>query len=75
MRDADNFFHTRRGLQRFELASMLFAFAHDANHGSFLSAAQMRIEAALLYAFHYMIDLLFRCIYSHIDDHKFPSMD
>ncbi len=62
-------------MQRFELASMLFACAHDANHGSFLSAAQMRIEAALLDAFHHMIDLLFRRIYSHIDDHRFPSTD
>ena len=69
MRDADNFLHARRGLQRFQFAAMLFAFADDSDHGSLLPAAQMRLKTALLNAFHDVVDLLFRCVYGHVDNH------
>src|SRR5580704_1619743 len=49
---------------------MLLDFSHHSDHRPFLSAAQMRLAAALLDTFHHMIDLLFRCIRRHVDNHN-----
>src|SRR5271156_1379028 len=48
---------------------MLLDFSHHSDHGPFLPAAQMRLAPALLDSFHHVIDLLFRCIRRHVDNH------
>ena len=72
MRDADDFLDAWRGLQRFQFSAMFVAFSYDSNHGSLLAAAQMRLKTALLNALHDVVNLLFRCVYIHVDDHCIP---
>ena len=69
MRDADNFFHAWCGLQSLDFTAMFLTLADNANHGSLLAPAGMRLEAAFLDALHHVIDLLFGRIYGHVDNH------
>src|ERR1700730_2047261 len=69
MGDRDNVLDPRSRTQRFKLAPVLIAVAHDSDHRPLLAVDQVRLVPALLDASHHVMNFVLGCIRPHVDNH------